>query len=138
VEAGKSLEDVWQPVPADQGRYDLWVLGPNGFHRQVRGVADAAGAAVALALAPFNHALRVTLRNQGAAPCDVALKQLAYGDAPVQWRTLAPGGSARILLPLEEQQGWYDYAVQAGEWMRRFAGRLETGRHGISDPAMGS
>jgi phospholipase C len=41
-------------------------------------------------------------------------------------------------LPLEEQQGWYDYAVQAGEWMRRFAGRLETGRHGISDPAMGS
>jgi phospholipase C len=138
VEAGKVLDDVWTPAAADLGRYDLWVLGPNGFHRLAQGVADAAGAAMELALAPLNGMLRVTLRNRGAAPCDVALTKLAYGDAPVQWRTLAPGGSARVLLALEAQQGWYDYAVQAGDWMRRFAGRLESGRHSISDPAMGS
>lgn len=139
VEAGKSLDDVWQPVPADQGRYDLWVLGPNGFHRHLQGVANAAGAALELALAPapLHGALRATLYNHGAGEIEVALEKLAYGQAPVQLRTLAPGGSARILLPLDAQQGWYDYLVRAGDWSRRFAGRLETGRDSVSDPAMG-
>eukprot|EP01032_Pedospumella_encystans_P022129 gene22130-25081_t len=31
VEAGKSLSDLWTPAPGDQGKYDLWVLGPNGW-----------------------------------------------------------------------------------------------------------
>lgn len=36
VEAGKSLTDEWL-VQSDQGRYDLWVYGPNGFVRELRG-----------------------------------------------------------------------------------------------------
>ena len=36
VEAGKSLTGGWNTL-LDQGRYDLWVLGPNGFHRQFKG-----------------------------------------------------------------------------------------------------
>ncbi|WP_260466431.1 hypothetical protein [Pseudomonas luteola] len=36
--------------------------------------------------------------------------------------------------------GWYDITVRAdqGSWERRLAGRLETGRHSISDPLMGN
>jgi phospholipase C len=33
---------------------------------------------------------------------------------------------------------WYDFSVRCAarpSWRRRFAGRMETGRHGVSDPA---
>ncbi len=36
VEAGKTLNGVWN-VAADGGAYDLWVLGPNGYHRAFTG-----------------------------------------------------------------------------------------------------
>jgi phospholipase C len=91
----------------------------------------------AMTLDVHGGGLLLTLRNDGAAPCEVALRKLAYGDAPVQWRTLAPNESARVPLPLAAQRYWYDYSVQSGGWLRRFAGRLETGLHGVSDPAMG-
>jgi phospholipase C len=32
---------------------------------------------------------------------------------------------------------WYDLTLQQGQtFVRRFAGRLETGKNGVSDPAM--
>ena len=34
--------------------------------------------------------------------------------------------------------GWYDFTATASGFTRRFAGRVETGRPSISDPAMGS
>ena len=36
VEAGKRLDGIWDTA-TDDGRYDLWVLGPNGFHRHFAG-----------------------------------------------------------------------------------------------------
>ena len=68
----------------------------------------------------------------------MALRKLAHGSAPVRLRTFEPGEGARVLLPMDAQRYWYDYSVQCGGWMRRFAGRLETGPHGVSDPAMGT
>jgi phospholipase C len=35
VEAGRMLDDEW--AVGDDGLYDLWVLGPNGFHRYFKG-----------------------------------------------------------------------------------------------------
>ena len=66
VEAGKQLEGVW-PTTADQGRYDLWVLGPNGFHRHVAGrqQAGAAPLTVEALCEAAGPRLRLTLRNPG-------------------------------------------------------------------------
>ncbi|MES2263007.1 MAG: phospholipase C, phosphocholine-specific [Pseudomonadota bacterium] len=136
VEAGKTLADSWQPVARDQEKYDLWVLGPNGFHRQFQGSLAEGAAALSVNAAPQGENLGLTVRNDGAAACEVVLRRLAYSSAPPQHRTLAPGETARILLPLAEQRYWYDFSVQSGDCMRRFAGRLETGRDGVSDPAM--
>jgi hypothetical protein len=36
VEPDRSLTDVWQ-LGGDGGSYDLWLLGPAGFHRHVTG-----------------------------------------------------------------------------------------------------
>ena len=41
VEAGKRLRDTWHVSGADDGAHDLWILGPNGFHRHLRGKLSA-------------------------------------------------------------------------------------------------
>ena len=43
-------------------------------------------------------------------------------------------------LSLEHTANWYDFTVRVvglGAYSRRFAGHMETGRHSLSDPAMG-
>ncbi|EGD03701.1 phospholipase C, partial [Burkholderia sp. TJI49] len=37
VEPGKTLHDDWAAGADDSGKYDLWVLGPNGYHRRFTG-----------------------------------------------------------------------------------------------------
>jgi phospholipase C len=43
-------------------------------------------------------------------------------------------------LPLRHSANWYDFTVRVDgldAFSRRFAGRVETGRHSLSDPEMG-
>ena len=37
VEPNKTLDDKWDALNDNLGRYDLWVLGPNGYHRHFKG-----------------------------------------------------------------------------------------------------
>jgi phospholipase C len=52
------------------------------------------------------------------------------------------GGVERLRRwPLLGRNRWYDFTVTCAEvpgFSRRFAGRAENGRDGISDPAMGT
>jgi phospholipase C len=53
---------------------------------------------------------------------------------------LAPRGRRALTLALARSHCWYDFSVTiagAEQYLRRFAGRVETGKSGISDPAMG-
>jgi phospholipase C len=49
-------------------------------------------------------------------------------------------GSESIVLDLSKSSGWYDFTVRVDGvegFMKRFAGRVETGRETITDPFMG-
>ena len=62
----------------------------------------------------------------------------AYGLKP-QSVALTPDGKAERRWALSASRGWYDLSVRLdGEpgYFRRLAGRVETGRPSISDPAM--
>ena len=51
-----------------------------------------------------------------------------------------PGGSRVLVLALGRSHHWYDFSVTIGgeeRYLRRFAGRVETGQSGFSDPVMG-
>ncbi|WP_422649930.1 phospholipase C, phosphocholine-specific [Cupriavidus sp. H18C1] len=145
VEAGKTLSDIWNAGADNFGRYDLWVLGPNGYHRHFKGDLNRLGAAQA---APeirvcydiANGDVYVDLLNPGAAACQFAIAPLAYRtDGP--WQVdVAAGGTASRHWSLADSGQWYDFAVTCSSdpaFYRRFAGRVETGRHTVSDPAMG-
>jgi len=145
VEPGKELHDSWDVYAADGGKYDLWITGPNGFHRSFKGnvsaVAAAGGTApeIRVCYDVANAAVYLTMINTGAAPCTFTVKPGAYrADGP--WSFDIPAGKQLDQhWPLNLQDNWYDFVVTVpqGGFQRRFAGRLETGADGKSDPALG-
>ncbi len=142
VEAGKELSAVW--APATTGAYDLWVVGPNGFHRHFTGNALRAVAVgqanpdVVVRCDAASGELVVKLVNTGANACVVTLVPNAYYSASTEHKLLARSES-EVRLPLGDSGYWYDFSVKVTgqtDYSRRFAGRLETGRPSFSDPAM--
>ncbi len=133
VEAGKTLTDGL-PASAD-GAFDLWILGPNGFHRHVRG--SSATPAFDVRAAQQGRELTLTLHNRSSVARDITIERLAYVDkadkAIVTHRIVA---GARMTVPVAGP--WYDIVVGEGDYSWRFAGRIETGVHGTGDPALRS
>ena len=139
---------TWRTPGSRRGRgpYDLWVLGPNGFHRHFIGNVraapgeDHAQPEVHVRRDPSHHALIVTMTNSGERACTFVAEHLAYQEHAPHSVRVDGGHTAEWHARLHREHGWYDIRVSvenAEGYARRFAGRLETGRHGISDPAMG-
>lgn len=154
VEAGASLVGDWSTIE-DGGRYDLWLLGPNGFHRTFAGAIaiaepDDEGVQVPLAeqallpevlveYEPDRRVLRLTMANRGAAGCSFSAVANEYGNDE-RTHVVSAGRDVVEEWDLEPSSGWYDVSVTVAElpgFERRLAGRLENGEHGISDPALG-
>ncbi|CAA2102175.1 Non-hemolytic phospholipase C [Variovorax paradoxus] len=146
VEAGKALDDAWTPAAGDNGLYDLWVLGPNGFHRHFKGnvgtlrAGDAAIPEVRVCYDIANGNVYLSMRNDGKAACRFTIDAKAYRNDGPWTATVNGGASTEQHWELAASGQWYDFAVTCDAdpaYYRRFAGRVETGRHTVSDPAMG-
>ncbi|MDB5419296.1 MAG: phospholipase phosphocholine-specific, partial [Phenylobacterium sp.] len=138
IGSGQTLTDAWA---LSGGAYDLYVLGPNGFHRRFRGVGEP-GLTVSGGQDHLTHQFGPNLQNRGKRAVEVVVSPNAYARARPRWRhRLAAGDShAGLWDPPWATGGWYDYSVTvAGDprYVWRFAGRIEGGGHSISDPAMG-
>ncbi|WP_022975198.1 phosphocholine-specific phospholipase C [Nevskia ramosa] len=149
VEAGKALDDLWTPLLSDLGAYDLWLLGPNGFHRQYAGrlglLDPAVNPEVELRHDPAGGGLMVKLVNAGHAAVTFVITAQAYRDKRPRRVTVAAGRTKSLRIDLQDSGRWYDYSVRIeGEravqqaFLRRFAGRVENGEPSFSDPAMGT
>jgi phospholipase C len=143
VEPGKQLDDSWKP--ATSGAYDLWVLGPNGYHRHFTGNAKKAAAAaqpnpdVSVAYDVAGKQLVVTLINNGTMPAVFSVAPNVYSDAAPTTVTVVARGQTKFNWLVSTTGGWYDLNVTvkgSPEYVRRLAGRMETGAASVSDPAM--
>ncbi|GAB3043569.1 phosphocholine-specific phospholipase C [Stenotrophomonas tumulicola] len=129
------MEDRWA-LDAQDG-VDLWLLGPNGFHRHFRGHA-AASAPVQADVQRIGGRLSLHLHNPGNEAVGVGLQGAAYAGAmPERQLQLAPGMATTIDWDAAPTGGWYDVVLQQPGMRQRLAGRAEDGRPGVSDPAMG-
>ena len=83
--------------------------------------------------------LVVRLFNGGHGAAHFVLEANRYFVATqAQYRVVERGENV-IRLPLAGSNHWYDFSVRVTNlpgFSRRFAGRLETGRPSVSDPAM--
>ncbi|CAG9263771.1 Non-hemolytic phospholipase C [Paraburkholderia unamae] len=144
VEAGKTLSDTWTPAAGSDGAYSLWVLGPNGFHRafegNVRAAAHGPNPEVRVRDDAANNALGLSMANHGHAETSVTVTVTAnaYRDDGPWTYTLRGREPVEATWPLAASGGWYDFTLSAENGVtRRFAGRVETGKDSVSDPAMG-
>jgi phospholipase C len=143
VEAGKDLaDDFWDTFASDGGDYDLWVYGTNGFVRAFKGKAAIPGGLInpqaTLGYDERKRAVKLKLRNKGTRPVTFTVAATAYRlDHRVRTIVVAPGKTFERDWSVADSGNWYDLTVQAENFERRFAGRLETGRDSVSDPLMG-
>lgn len=141
VSAGGSLVDRW-PLAGLDDKTVIQVYGPNGFFRAYKGMGNArletSCAYERDKKGQLTGHVAIGLINRHEQPCTVSVVDNAYQGTPLS-KTLKAGGQATLVVPLAKSAGWYDLSVRVTgqpEFESRFAGRLETGKLGTSDPAM--
>lgn len=149
VKAGEELTDQWTISDFVNGTYHLRVYGPNGFFREFAGNRDnhIVTASVDYEMDKSSQqptgGLVVDLFNYGQLPVVITIHDNAYRN-PDKQVTLggkqSRNAGASVILPTAKSNGWYDFSIKIKgntSFERRYAGRVETGKHSITDPLMG-
>ncbi len=143
MEAGKQLSGSF--APQSTGAYDLWILGPNGFHRHLTGNARRPAAAgqpnpdVVARHAPSTGELVLTLMNTGPVAASFTVSHNKYQSIAPRTINVPARSSSEVRVGVSIAAHWYDVSVRVAgqaDYLRRFAGHIETGAPSISDPAM--
>ncbi len=120
------------------------MYGPNGFVRVFKDDAQAAANVASpecrVCYDIANGDVYVKFSNTGAQACTLTIQDNAYGGGSLVVK-VEPGKEVEQNWSLRKSGNWYDFSVTADTakgYLRRFAGRVETGSHGLSDPAMGT
>lgn len=145
VKMGDRLQDGWRLSDFRNGEYYLKAYGPNGFYRSFRGGAKNLGISVRVRYAEHknsgrpNGSLLVILQNNSNSKKKVILKDGSYKQ-PSQRVPISPGEQKKVQIDLSKSYGWYDVIVTVEgqlNFEEQFAGKVETGEVGKTDPLMG-
>jgi len=146
VRPGDTLEESWDLSQFLDGRYHLDVHGPNGFFRSCRG----SGADPLLEISCHYESrsaspgkltgdVILVFRNPSSDDYRVAIKDEGYGRRDII-KTIAAGrADERVICALDTSYRWYDLSVKvlgSEGFERRYAGRVETGAEGVTDPLL--
>ena len=145
VKPGDKITDSWPLNDFENGSYHLRVYGPNGFYREFKG--DAHEPAVNATFEPQrslsgrgltgNALLKII--NNTTKEHHIHIVDNSYKSAPRQ-QIIYPGKSSLIVLDLAKNYNWYDVSLKVNgkeHFEKRYAGRIENGKAGYSDPLMG-
>jgi phospholipase C len=147
VAPGEHLVDSWPLEEFATGAYHIRVYGPNGFYREFIGTADDPAVDIRASYerskptAPDlsgNVELRAQSRDERRS-LTLQIGNDAYG-AQSEKQMLAPRDGVSSIIQTQRSYGWYDFQVRIAEspqFLRRCAGRVETGGPSFTDPIMG-
>lgn len=141
--AGGNLTDSWPLNEFEDNYYHLRLYGPNGFYREFKGNAKDPELNISVA--------HQTIGDKPTGNLIVSVKNLTNHHQAIEitdhsYKTnghkqvLEPSADTAIILNLEKQHYWYDFSVKVtghNDFEKRYAGRVETGKPGYSDPYMG-
>ncbi len=138
VAPGDHLNATFPATLFDDGNYHLAVYGPNGFYREFKagvGPGPASGLQYEMAEGKPTGAILLSVVNPTTRPVTVRINSHGYNIPPQS--NIIPA-SETIRLTLRSSDGWYDLSLVADENNQtRYAGRVETGKTGSTDPVMG-
>ncbi|MFT3724991.1 MAG: phospholipase C, phosphocholine-specific [Hyphomonadaceae bacterium] len=134
VTPGQSIGQDWAAGP-----YDIFVVGPNGFHR--RFIGDSQRPDPSVSLVAVGRKLKLVVNSTDKVQREITVTPNAYADKLKPWSAKLPAnGHVDHLWELDATGGWYDFTVSCAAipgYSRRFAGRFDNGTATMSDPAMG-
>jgi phospholipase C len=146
VAPGDLVQDKWVVDNFEKGIYHLRVYGPNGFFREFIGDVNDPVADMTCRYQPGSTDPKQLTGNiemdiaipDVSHPLTVRIKDNAFKAGTIE--KIIDAKNIRIPIELARNSGWYDFTVTVKGhdlFERRYAGRVETGRHSISDPFMG-
>ncbi len=150
VRSADHVEYSWPLESFENNIYYLRSYGPNGFFREYKGSALDPSMDVTCNYQvdgkdqmKLTGNISLTLNNSGRDRLTVLITDNVYKAGSIK-KTLNPSadqsGNINIPIDLSKQFGWYDFTVTVEGskiFARRYAGRVETGESGFSDPFMG-
>jgi phospholipase C len=145
VSAGDNIMDSWKLEDFDNNHYHLRVYGPNGFFREFKGTENDVDYEVSLNRMSSKMEtisdLTLQITNLTDQVIELELTDNSYNTGNKTF-SAAPGnaGAVPIRLDLSKSYGWYDFSLKIKgqeDFEKRYAGRVENGNPGKTDPAMG-
>ena len=135
---GDALTDNWPLHEFENGEYHLRVYGPNGFYREYKGNAADPLIDVACDYQQAHIALKlVNLSHEKAYNVEITDHGYKTNNHKV---IVNKKGENTLVLDLSKSHGWYDFSLKITgnkSFEKRYAGRVENGKHSFSDPLMG-
>ncbi|RKO69510.1 phospholipase C, phosphocholine-specific [Sphingobacterium puteale] len=144
VAAGDSLSDNWSINAFDNGLFQLDIHGPNGFYRMFKGEAKHPNIKIRCTYEKskdensFTGRLLFTCINQDSRSHQLLVEDVSYGQGRKEVQ-LKSGVSTTILFDLSKQSFWYDFRISCKDYsafQEQYAGRIEIGHSGKSDPLL--
>jgi phospholipase C len=134
----RSVSDTWRPMSGTD--YDLSVFAPNGFFRRYAGGLTTSSANLSVEAVDdiFGGGIMVTVSNVGAAATNVNVVDNYTRQTKRDY--LRSGERFVMNLNLNASSRWYDVLITADSdpsFVRHYAGHVETGADGLSDPLIG-
>ena len=138
---GDSLIDEWKI----EDNYHFRVNGPNGFYREFAGnntnplIEVSCNYQHKAAAKSLSGNIELHVKNASAQKQTIVITDNAYKAKSIT-QIIAPGAVTTIPVDLSKSNNWYDVSVSIKDINRfesRYAGHVETGEAGITDPLMG-
>ncbi|HTE07231.1 MAG TPA: phospholipase C, phosphocholine-specific [Flavitalea sp.] len=150
VEAGEDITASWQLGDFANNIYHLMIYGPNGFFREFTGTKDDPAIDILCVydrstlqpeLLTGNLVVQVVNREDHSQVIELTDNAYKTSNRNI---VLDPAGGQRAsqsqVLNLSGSFGWYDFTISLkgnALFRKRYAGRVETGKHSKTDPFMG-
>lgn len=146
VRTGEKLSAKWRLEDFESDSYHLRVYGPNGFFREFIGDKNNPALSVKLeyeqvksSSQKFTGNIILRLKNLGDENHSIEVIDNSYKN-PKQSVELDKTESKELVLNFQKSFNWYDISIRKtgnNLFERRYAGRVETGEAGKTDPLMG-
>jgi phospholipase C len=137
IKAGDAITDTWETADFENANYDLRLYGPNGFYREFKG--DSKDPDVEITADIFKNTLRIKVQNKSNIPLQLILTDNSYGSKE-SIIDVAAAKTISSYIDVSKNHGWYDMTVRSKVndiFKQTFAGRIENGKPGRTDPLMG-
>ncbi|MRG48260.1 phospholipase C, phosphocholine-specific [Chitinophaga sp. SYP-B3965] len=140
VKAGENLGYSWPVAQFADSKYHLRLHGPNGFYREFTGNDHDPSMEVSCEyVRDKSGSLVIKIRNTSSSDAlKITVKDNSYKQADVQ-HIIGKGSSKDIFLELGKNHNWYDFSIKVNGFAafeKRYAGRVENGVEGFSDPLL--